>query len=82
MMSDIGENLSPLTTTTETTTTTTPNTWQPGDRVYRWWYSHADQADPQPLTVVRVNRKTVTVQTDSGSTFRLSPELIAGRWSE
>lgn len=53
-----------------------------GDRVYRYWYSYPTKADPQPLTVVRVNRVTVTVRTDSGSTFRIDPDSIVGTWNE
>lgn len=52
-----------------------------GDRIYRWWDSGISM-DPQPLTVVRVNRLTVTVRTDQGNTFRLPQVDIAGRWTE
>lgn len=51
----------------------------PNDRVYRWWDSGAFGAQIQALTVVRVNRVTVTVRTDAGNTFRLSPADVAGR---
>lgn len=58
--------------------------YEPGDRVYRWWDSGAFGSYPQPLTVVRVNRATVTVDTDDGGRFRIRPDLIAGRvhWDE
>ena len=56
--------------------------YKPGDRVYRWWYSFPDQADAQPLTVVRVNRLTVTVRTDAGSVFRIKPHQIEGFYAE
>lgn len=54
-----------------------------GDRVYRWWDA-GFKMDPQPLTVVRVNRTTVTVTTDEGSTFRAPFAQIEGRvdWPE
>lgn len=43
-----------------------------GDRVYRWWCDCW-----QPLTVMRVNRLTVTVRTDYGDArFRLPPDEI------
>jgi hypothetical protein len=51
-----------------------------GDRVYRYWDSVAFGASVQPLTVVRVNRVSVTVRTDQGSTFRMNPADIAGRY--
>ena len=56
------------------------NAYKVGDRVFRWWDSGAFGAQLQPLTIVRVNRVTVTVRTDHGSTFRMPPGLIAGRW--
>lgn len=56
--------------------------YAPGDRIYRWWDSGAFGADIQPLTVVRVNRKTVTVRTDQASQFRMRPEDIVGHWME
>jgi len=56
--------------------------YQPGDRVYRWWYSLPNDPDPQPLTVVRINRKTITVRTDLGAEFRMDPKDIAGHWRD
>ena len=64
--------------------------WKTGDRVYRWVVTGVrhtmtgrfEEQDPQPLTVVRVNRRTVTVRTDQGSVFRLEPHEIAGEWTE
>jgi hypothetical protein len=53
--------------------------WSPKDRVYRWWDAGISM-EPQPLTVVRVNRQTVTVRTDAGSEFRMKPEDIVGRY--
>lgn len=50
---------------------------RPGDRVYRWWDA-GTHSDIQPLTVVRVNRVTVTVDTDQGGRFRLSCDEIVG----
>ena len=44
-----------------------------GDRVYRYWDSGAMGAAQQNLTVVRVNRRTVTVSFDDGSTARIDP---------
>lgn len=49
-----------------------------GDRIYRWWDSGALGADQQALTVVRVNKVTVTVATDQGNRFRLAPADIVG----
>lgn len=63
-------------------TTTSPDIFAPGDRIYRWWDSGAFGADIQPLTVVRVNHKTITVRTDQGSQFRMRPDDIVGRWTE
>lgn len=56
----------------------------PGDRVYRYWDTGAFGVDLQPLTVVRVNRVTVTVRTDQGGQFRCSPDMIEGHvhWPE
>ena len=57
---------------------------RPGDRVYRHVLVGSDRGfditDIQPLSVVRVSRKTVTVRTDEGNTFRLPPQDIQGRW--
>lgn len=60
---------------------TTPP-YQPGDRVYRWWDSGALGMQQQPPTVVRVNRVTVTVRTDRGSTFRLPVADVVGRYDD
>lgn len=54
----------------------------PGDRVFRWWDTGAFGMTMQPLTVVRVNRKTVTVRTRQGSEFRMAPADIGGRLTE
>jgi hypothetical protein len=51
------------------------------DRVYRWWDA-GSTVDLQPLTVVRVNRKTVTVRTDQGNSFRTSPENLTGFYTD
>lgn len=53
-----------------------------GDRVYRYWDSGALGVECQPLTVVRVNRLTVTVRTDQGGQFRLPHGDVVGRWTE
>lgn len=58
-----------------------PSTLTPGDRVWRWVWTGGQDQEPQPLTVVRVNRVTVTVRTDQGSTFRLDPHLLKGHWT-
>lgn len=55
--------------------------YKSGDRVYRWWDSGIS-VDPQLLTVVRVNRVTITVRTDYGDTFRMRPQDIVGIWHE
>lgn len=54
-----------------------------GERIYRWWDA-GTSVEPQPLTVVRVNRLTLTVRTDQGSSFRLPFADVAGRvnWDE
>lgn len=57
-------------------------TYKAGDRVYRYWDSGAMGAEMQPLTVVRVNRVTVTVRTDQDSTFRINPGDIVGFYSD
>lgn len=54
---------------------------RPGDRVYRWWDAGI-QYDIQPLTVVRVNRVTVTVDTDQGNRFRLPRPEVVGYYTE
>jgi hypothetical protein len=54
---------------------------RPGDRVYRFVWTGGEHHDPQPLTVVRVNRLTVTVRTDQGFTIRLDPAQIEGPWT-
>lgn len=58
------------------------DTYKPGDRVYRWWDTGALGVSLQPLTVVRVNRKTITVRTDEGTVGRLRPEDIQGHYTE
>lgn len=57
---------------------------QAGDRVYRWVWTGGDDADLQTLTVIRVNRVTVTVKTDAGTVLRIPPRDITGRvdWDE
>lgn len=50
-----------------------------GDRIYRWWDAGI-KMDIQPLTVVRVNRLTITVDTDQGSRFRLPHSEVQGRY--
>lgn len=57
------------------------STLVPGDRIWRWWDAGIHM-NVQPLTVVRVNRLTVTVETDQGNRFRLKPEQIEGRYRE
>lgn len=54
---------------------------EPGEPVYRWWFTTPSDPDPQKLTVVRVNTLTVTVRTEQGSEFRMAPNDIAGRWT-
>lgn len=56
--------------------------FEPGDRVYRWWNSGAFGYEIQPLTVIRLNRLTVTVRTDVGNTFRIPYEDIVGPYTE
>ena len=57
-----------------------------GCRVYRHVLVGHDGAfdvtDIQPLTVVRVNQKTITVRTDEGNTFRIPPQDIRGKWAD
>ncbi len=53
-----------------------------GDRVYRWWDTGAMGCDMQVLTVVRVNRMTVTVRTSQGSQFRLRHADVVDRYIE
>lgn len=61
------------------------DTLKPGDRIYRWVLvgtSHGgayDKSDIQELTVVRVNRTTVTVDTKAKVRLRLPHEMIDGR---
>ena len=53
--------------------------WQPGDRVYRNVRTSANESEPQPLTVIRCNRKTATVRTGQGAEFPVSLANIVGR---
>lgn len=53
----------------------------PGEVVYRWWDSGMTH-DVQPLQVIRVNSKTVTVRTEQGNVFRLRMEDLVGRYTE
>jgi hypothetical protein len=53
-----------------------------GEKVFRWWDSGAFGASLQVLTVIRVNPKTVTVETKYGSQFRMLAGDIAGRYIE
>lgn len=60
-------------------------TIRPGSRIYRWWDAGAGKTagmQQQPLTVVRANRQTLTVDTDQGSRFRLPLADVAGRYAE
>lgn len=58
---------------------------KPGDRVYRWVWTgmtgggEFDQADIQELVVVRVNRRTVTADTQHHGRMRIPYEQIEGR---
>jgi hypothetical protein len=54
------------------------------DRVYRYVPIGGTSSDIQPLTVVHVNRVTVTVRADGGGTFRMNPADIIGYvdWEE
>jgi len=66
---------------------TTSTAYEPGDRIFRWVWTGGDRhgletVGMQPLTVIRVNRATVTVKTDQGSTFRLPHSEVGGRWEE
>ena len=56
--------------------------YAPGDRVWRWWDTGIFGSDPQPLTVIRVNRKTLTVRTDRGAEFRLPFADCEGHWTD
>ena len=58
------------------------DTIRPGSRVYRYVWVGGNNWNPQPLNVIRVNAKTVTVETDQGSRFRIPPTEIEGRWDE
>ena len=58
------------------------NAYAPGDRVYRYVPTGGGSWEPQPLTVVRVNRTTITVRTDAGNTFRTTASNITGRWAD
>ena len=52
---------------------------RPGDRVFHWWDTGAFGATQMPMTVVRVNRTTVTVRADnSGEVRRVPFEAIDG----
>jgi hypothetical protein len=53
-----------------------------GDRVYTYVWSGGDRQDMQPLTVIRVNRKTVTVRTDQGEQHRIHPDDIFGPYRD
>lgn len=59
-----------------------PTLCAPGDRVFRFILTGQsgdfDVTDLQPLTVVRVNRCTITVQTDEGGVIRLPHQDIRG----
>lgn len=57
-------------------------TYTAGDRVYRWVWVGGEEQNPQPLTVVRHNRKTVTVDTDQGSRIRVPLHLVEGFWTD
>lgn len=52
-----------------------------GDRIYRWWDAGIAMT-VQPLTVIRANRTTVTVDTDEGGRFRLPYADVAGYYDE
>ena len=60
----------------------TAPTYQPGDRVYRWVWVGGEEHQPQPLTVVRLNQTTITVETDEGARLRVRPWDLEGRWNE
>lgn len=58
----------------------------PGMAVYRFVWTGSrgdtDTTDLQTLTVVRANKKTVTVMAAFGSRFRLPYSEIVGYWDE
>ncbi len=55
-----------------------------GDRVYRYVLVGQDRGfdvtDLQPMTIVSINRKTITVRTDEGNIIHLPPQDICGRF--
>lgn len=51
---------------------------KPGDKVYRYVWTGGETCQPQSLTVVRVNRLTMTVRTESGTKTRVSHSDIIG----
>jgi hypothetical protein len=54
---------------------------KPGEQIYKWWDTGAFGVDQQIMTVVRVNRRTVTVLY-RGEKGRVRREDINGRWIE
>lgn len=52
-----------------------------GDVIWRWW-DHAFGAVIQPLQVLLVNRKSVTVLTERGVIFKATVEEVEGRYAE
>lgn len=51
---------------------------KPGDEVYRYVWTGGESHDPQELTVVRVNRVTVTVDTKHHGRGRVPHAEIEG----
>ena len=50
-----------------------------GDRLTRWVWVGGGNSDLQVLTVVRVNPKTYTVDTDAGTRLRVKHADVSGR---
>ena len=74
-----------MTTTEKTIQVNDPTgkkTVKAGDRVYAWvntgTYNGYDQADISTMTIVRINRTTITVDVDHHGRRRIPPHVIDG----
>jgi hypothetical protein len=57
----------------------------PGDRVYGWVWTGGETQEPLYATVIRVNRRTVTVRydaphIDADKPKRVAPHLLSKAW--
>jgi hypothetical protein len=54
----------------------------PGDKVWTWWDTGAMGPDQMVATVIRVNKKTLTIEDQHGDVQRVPFSAFVGIWKE